>query len=139
MGSMGNNDNLPDVGSEVKLKGKQYHIETKLYDGPFSKVYTISEGCTQYAMKIERSTGSNRSFFGHQDTAEKHYEWRDIRIIGKKNTVTDLPVCRKLCNMLTAAAAAAAEEVETRLCWSVHFDTNMHDEIKIILSVIDLY
>ncbi|KAM3716345.1 Serine/threonine-protein kinase [Dirofilaria immitis] len=48
------------IGSEIKLKGKQYHVESELYDGPFSKVYTISEGCIQYAMKIERTTGSKR-------------------------------------------------------------------------------
>ncbi|VDM19858.1 unnamed protein product [Wuchereria bancrofti] len=60
MGSEDNDDKMPTVGSEVTLKGKQYHIQSELYDGPFSKVYAINEGCMQYAMKIERRTGSKR-------------------------------------------------------------------------------
>lgn len=54
---------MPAVGSAVTLKGREYNIQSELYDGPFSKVYAISEGCMQYAMKIERTRGSKRSFF----------------------------------------------------------------------------
>ncbi|VDO42663.1 unnamed protein product [Onchocerca flexuosa] len=57
-----NNDQMPAVGSEVTLKGEQYHIESELYHGPFSKVYVISGSCMQYAMKTERTVGSKRSF-----------------------------------------------------------------------------
>lgn len=60
MGSEDSDDKMPTVGSEVTLKGKQYHIQSELYDGPFSKVYAINEGCMQYAMKIERRAGSKR-------------------------------------------------------------------------------
>lgn len=63
MGSEDNDAKMPAVGTEVTLKGKQYHILSELYDGPFSKVYAISKGCMQYAMKIERTAGSKRSFF----------------------------------------------------------------------------
>ncbi|OZC07842.1 hypothetical protein X798_05152 [Onchocerca flexuosa] len=55
-----NNDQMPAVGSEVTLKGEQYHIESELYHGPFSKVYVISGSCMQYAMKTERTVGSKR-------------------------------------------------------------------------------
>lgn len=61
MGSRGNDNKMPTVGSAVTLKGKQYHVQSELYDGPFSKVYSINEGNMQYAMKIERTTGSKRS------------------------------------------------------------------------------
>lgn len=54
------NTNLPSIGTELTLKGKQYRIESELYDGPFSKVYVINEGYMQYAMKIERTVGPKR-------------------------------------------------------------------------------
>uniref|UniRef100_A0A0R3RUQ0 Protein kinase domain-containing protein n=1 Tax=Elaeophora elaphi TaxID=1147741 RepID=A0A0R3RUQ0_9BILA len=60
MGNEDNDDKMPAIGSAVTLKGKQYHIQSELYDGPFSKVYAISDDCTEYAMKIERTTGSKR-------------------------------------------------------------------------------
>lgn len=51
---------LPSTGQNVELKGKLYNIDSELYDGPFSKVYTVSENGTQFAMKIERTVGPTR-------------------------------------------------------------------------------
>ncbi|VDM48641.1 unnamed protein product [Toxocara canis] len=51
---------LPAIGNNVELKGRLYSIESELYDGPFSKVYIVSESGAQLAMKLERTIGPNR-------------------------------------------------------------------------------
>ncbi|VDK81591.1 unnamed protein product [Litomosoides sigmodontis] len=75
---MGNEDKMPAVGSAVTLKGKEYHIQSELYDGPFSKVYAINEGSMQYAMKIERTRGSKRPVLKLDALVLKQLNHQDI-------------------------------------------------------------
>uniref|UniRef100_A0A915PK24 Protein kinase domain-containing protein n=1 Tax=Setaria digitata TaxID=48799 RepID=A0A915PK24_9BILA len=75
------NGKMPVVGTEITLKGKQYHIQSELYDGPFSKVYVINTGCMQYAMKIERTAGSKRPVLKLDALVLKQLNRQDI-IVG---------------------------------------------------------
>ena len=46
---------LPTVGKGVCLNGRMLNVKEELYDGPFSKVFSVTESSVQYALKIERS------------------------------------------------------------------------------------
>uniref|UniRef100_A0A915BQY7 Protein kinase domain-containing protein n=1 Tax=Parascaris univalens TaxID=6257 RepID=A0A915BQY7_PARUN len=51
---------LPVVGKYVEHKKRRFYVHSKIYQGPFSEVYIVTEGGQRYAMKTEKVHGATR-------------------------------------------------------------------------------
>uniref|UniRef100_A0A914RZW1 Uncharacterized protein n=1 Tax=Parascaris equorum TaxID=6256 RepID=A0A914RZW1_PAREQ len=58
---------LPVVGKYVEHKKRRFYVHSKIYQGPFSEVYIVTEGGQRYAMKTEKVHGATRCllYFGY--------------------------------------------------------------------------
>uniref|UniRef100_A0A915AY04 Protein kinase domain-containing protein n=1 Tax=Parascaris univalens TaxID=6257 RepID=A0A915AY04_PARUN len=51
---------LPVVGKYVEHRKRRFYVHSKIYQGPFSEVYIVTEGGQRYAMKTEKVHGATR-------------------------------------------------------------------------------